>query len=66
MASFRGKLWFAKMAIKIKKALTSGKDANDGRFHGAPYDQPYGRDGYQMDERRAAQNEQATQPYPQA
>ena len=27
MASFRGKLWFAKMAIKIKKALTSGKDA---------------------------------------
>ena len=26
MASFRGKLWFAKMALKIKKALTSGKD----------------------------------------
>ncbi|MBQ8295104.1 MAG: glycoside hydrolase family 2 protein [Clostridia bacterium] len=26
MASFRGKLWFAKMAIKIKKALSGGKD----------------------------------------
>ncbi|MBQ7949038.1 MAG: glycoside hydrolase family 2 protein [Clostridia bacterium] len=26
MASFRGKLWFAKMALKIKKALAGGKE----------------------------------------
>ncbi|MBQ3235510.1 MAG: DUF4982 domain-containing protein, partial [Clostridia bacterium] len=30
MLSFRGKLWFAKIAMKLKKALSSGKDAMAG------------------------------------